>query len=188
MTLKFKLKGCYWTPDLANYHASIANAQPPAWHKNLSNPVSIRAAVAHMVYGIDIMLFLKTSFDPYDFVCVSKIKGAKLLWNGQEQQKNTRYFVSKQGGALTKVMPPLGPLGMFKRASGVSKEQHLEVMQANGGVWDETVCTKNKSKYGIRESSIIAGHMVTICNDMEDFDFDNINYDWYLQEALKLVI
>jgi len=186
---EIKLKGAYWTPDPVNYHSSIANAQPPAWHKNLSNPVSIRAAVAHMLHGVDLMLFLKTSLNPYDFLCVTKIKGQdKLLWGGLEQQRNTRYYVSKQGGTLIKKMPPQGPLGMFKRGKGVNEAQHLAVMEANGGVWDETVCTKNRSKYDIRENSIAAGHNVTVCNNIEDFDFDNVNYDWYLQEALKLVI
>lgn len=184
-----KLKGAYWTPDPTNYHKSIAESQPPAWHKNFSNVASVRAAVAHMVYGVDLEQFLRASLDPYDFLCATKIKGNdKLFWGAEEQQRNTRYYVSKQGEFLKKVMPSLGPVGQYSKANGVSKEHYNAVMKANGGAWSPDVCTKNKSQYKIRENSVAAGQRVTVCNDIRDFDFSNINYDWYLQEALRLVI
>lgn len=184
-----KLKGAYWTPDPLNYHQSIADSQPPAWHKNFSNVVSVRAAVAHMVHGVDLEQFIRMSTNPFDFLCAVKIRRSdKLLWGGQEVQRNTRFFVSNQGGQLIKRLPPGGTLGQFKKANGVSDHLYTSVMRETGGAWDVRVCTKNKSCYEIRESAIMAGYNVTVCNNIEDFDFSKINYDWYLQEALKLVI
>lgn len=185
-----KLKGAYWTPDPLDYFGSISNAQPPAWHKDLSNPISVRAAVAHMVYGCDIESYIRSCFNPYDFMCAVKTRGGdQLMWNGQVQQKRaTRYYITHDGHPLTKEAPALGPIGAYKKANGVSDAFYESVMVETGGQWDARVCTKNKSKYEARINQVVAGYNVTICNDVRNFRFDNINYSWYVQEAMKLVI
>jgi hypothetical protein len=61
---KLKQKGAYWYPDPKNYAASISEASPPAWHKDLGNIVSIRAAVAAMVHGTDPEAFIRCHSDP----------------------------------------------------------------------------------------------------------------------------
>lgn len=185
-----KLKGAYWTPDPLDYAGSIANSQPPAWHKDLSNPISVRAAVAHMVHGCDIETFIRCCTNPYDFMLGIKVRGGyTLIHNGQEQQRRaTRYYVSTDGAPMIKNAPALGKVGAFKKANGVSDAEYLRVMRETNGAWDELVCTKNKSKYESRESAVQAGYLLTICNNVRDFRFDNINYAWYIQEAAKLVI
>ena len=184
-----KLKGAYWTPDALDYHNSISNAQPPAWHKDLGNLVSIRAAVAYMVHGVDPETFIKLTTNPYDFMCRAKVKRSdSLLLNGEAIQKTSRYYVAKNGKQLIKHSPPAGTLGAFKRANGITKPEYNKVMAETGGQWDARVCTKNKSKYENRETNVQAGQMVAICNDVEDFDFSNVNYDWYINEAKKLII
>lgn len=185
-----KLKGAYWTPDPLDYFGSIANAQPPAWHKDLSNPISVRAAVAHMVYGCDIESYIRLCFNPYDFMCAVKTRGGdQLMWNGQVQQKRaTRYYITHDGYPLTKEAPALGPIGAFKKANGVSDALYEQVMRESQGQWDVRVCTKNKSRYEARINQVCAGYNVTICNNVRDFRFDNINYSWYVQEAMKLII
>ena len=189
MVLKYKLKGAYWTPDPLDYQASISNSQPPAWHKDLSNPISTRAAVAHMVHGCDIEQFIRMCTNPYDFMCGIKTRrGDTLLWGDKKQQRNTRYYISKTGAPMIKQAPSLGPVGAYKKANGVSDAEYNRVMRETGGAWDSRVCTKNKSKYEQRENHVCAGYMVSVCNDMRDFRFDNINYSWYVQEASKLVV
>lgn len=184
-----KLKGAYWTPDPLNYCDSISSAQPSAWHKDLSNLVSIRAAVAAMVHGIDPAVFIRMTTNPFDFVCREKVKrGDRLLWGGVEVQRNTRYFVARNGRPLVKQSPPAGPLGGYKRANGVTEGEYSRIMAETGGAWDSRVCTKNQSKYETRETAIQAGFTVHICNDIADFDFSNLNYDWYINEANKLII
>jgi hypothetical protein len=184
-----KLKGAYWTPDATNYHESISQAQPPAWHKDLSNLVSVRAAVVHMIHGVDIEQFIRMTTNPYDFMCRIKTKRADtLIYGGQEIQRNTRYYVSASGLPLKKMSPPAGPVGTYKRAPKITKAEYERVMLETGGQWDERVCTKNKSLYEIRETNIQAGHMVNVCNNVQDFDFNTIDYNWYINEARKLVI
>lgn len=184
-----KIKGAYWTPDPLDYHRSISGAQPPAWHKDLGNVVSVRAAVASMVHGVDPEQFIRMNTNPYDFMCRIKArKSDSLYWGGVKIQNTTRYYVSTTGAGLIKQAPAAGPIGAFKRAPKISEIEYNRVMTETGGQWDERVCTKNKSTYQIRETAIQAGHNVTICNDVEDFDFSTINYDWYVNEARKLIL
>lgn len=184
-----KLKGAYWSPNPLDYHGSIASAQPPAWHKDLGNCVSVRAAVAYMIHGVDPETYIRLTTDPYDFMCRIKTpRSNKLLWGGEEQQRNTRYFISNNGREMIKTAPPAGVEGTFKRAVKVTQHEYERVMSETGGQWDERVCTKNKSVYETRRTKIQAGHKVTICNDIQDFDFNDINYEWYINEAKKLII
>lgn len=185
---KAKIKGAYWTPDPLDYHESIASSQPPAWHKNFSNVVSARAAVANMLYDIDVETFLRSCYNPYDFCCAVKAtNGSQLLWGDKEIQKNTRYYISNTGEYLAKRMPARGPLGAYKKANGVSDAEYNRVMQETCGAWDGRVCTKNKSRYEERVSALAAGYKVNIVNDIANFDWDNINYQWYAEEAKKLI-
>lgn len=186
---KAKLKGAYWTPDPLRYHESIAEAQPVAWHKNFSNVASVRAAVANMIDGIDIETYLRTCFNPYDFCCAVKATGkTQLVWGNQQVQKNTRYYISTDGEYLSKVMPAAGSVGQYKRKNGVSEQEYNKIMAETNGEWDGRVCTGNKSKYEERVTGLAAGYKVTIVNDIDDFDWNTVNYDWYVDEAKKLII
>lgn len=186
---KAKLKGAYWTPDPNRYHESIAESQPPAWHKNFSNVVSVRAAVENMLYGTDVETYIRSCVNPFDFCCAVKVKRTdKLLWGSQPVQRNTRFYISTDGQYLTKIMPPAGPVGRYKRKVGVTEAEYNRVMAETNWEWDERVCSGNKSKYEERTTSLAAGYLVTVVNDIKDFRWDNINYDWYVQEALKLII
>lgn len=192
-----KLKGAYWTPDPLNYAASISNAQPPAWHKDLGNCVSTRAAVAAMVQGVEPETFIRLCTNPYDFMCRIKVGRADtLLYGGHEAQRNTRYYVSTNGAPMTKKSPPPAGkiLGAFKKKNGVSDDEYNRVLTATGGQWDARVCTgkatdpRSWGRYTERTTNVQAGHLVTVCNDVRDFRFDNINYEYYVNEARKLIV
>lgn len=193
---KLKQKGAYWHPDPLNYAASISEAQPPAWHKDLGNCISIRAAVAAMVYNVPPETFIRLHTDPYDFMLRIKVGRAdELIWNRAPIQKTTRYYVAKHGGVMVKVSPPPkgAPLGAYKRANGIGDVTWFAVnaeLEATGrpNDWDARIHTKKKSKYEMRETAIEAGYQVAICNDVNDFRFDNINYEFYISEAKKLII
>jgi len=70
----------------------------------------------------------------------------------------------------------------------VSEAEYNRVMTETGGAWDERVCTKNQSRYENRETAVQAGWLVADCCDASAFRFDNVNFDWYVQEAKKLII
>lgn len=184
-----KLKGAYWTPDPLDYATSISNAQPPAWHKDLSNCVSIRAAVAQMVYGVPIETFVRLCRNPFDFMLREKVRRADTLMHGDiEIQRTSRYYVSTNGARLYKFTPPAGEVGKYKRANKIPDAVFNQISQQVGDQWDERIHTKNKSKYEIQEKNVQAGHTVTICNDATMFRFENINYTWYIAEAQKLIV
>lgn len=190
-----KLKGAYWSPDPLDYVGSISSAQPPAWHKDLGNVVSVRAAVAAMTHGVDPATFIRLSTNPYDFMCRIKVgRNDVLRHGGQPVQRNTRYYVATTGAELVKHAPPTGVPGAYKKKNRVSQALYDRVMQETGGRWDSRVNTgkankpETQGRYTERTTNIQAGHKVVVCNDVADFDFSTVNYDWYINEARKLII
>lgn len=186
---KLKQKGAYWHPDPLNYNESINEAQPSAWHKDLSNLVSIRAAVAYMVHGIPIDQFIRAHTDPFDFMCRVKVgKETKLMLGSRELQKTTRYYIARNGETMLKIAPPTGRPGAFKKANKITDAEYHRVMAETNWQWDARVCTKNKSKYEQRETNVQAGRKIAECNRASDFRFDNIDFSYYIDEATKLII
>jgi len=184
-----KQKGKYWHPDPLNYAASISQQQPPAWHKDLGNCVSIRAAVRQMVDHIPVEEFIRTHSDPFDFMLRYKCQRSdQLTIDGRVIQNTTRYFVSNNGGAMVKTGPARGPVGQAKKANGIDQRVYDQIMLETGGQWDARVCTKNKSVYDQTKTSVQAGYKVTECNNVNDFDWSAVNYDYYIAEARKLLI
>jgi len=189
---KLKCKGCFWAPDTLNYAESISESSPPAWHKDLSAIIVIKAAVVAMVNGIPPEIYIPMHTDKFDFMSRAKVdRSSKLILGERELQRTSRYYVAKQGSELKKISPPVlgANVGDFKRRNGISdNEYHRVIATIASGSWDERIHTKNKSKYEIREMSIEAGYKIAECNNSDDFRFDNLNYDWYIQEANKLII
>lgn len=190
MSGKLKMKGAaYWHPDPTNYAASITAAE--SWHKDLSSVIIQRAAVMAMVHGVDPEHIIRGHTDPYDFMLRAKVGRADKLFIGdREQQRVTRYYISRTGEPMVKVSPPVagGVIGQHKRANGVTKAEYERVMAETGGQWDERVCTKNKSKWVERRTMIQAGWKVRECNDASTFDWSDLDYSYYVAEARKLVI
>lgn len=186
-----KQKGAYWHPDPHDYAGSIGKSSPPAWHKDHSNIISTRAAVIAMVHGVDPAITIRSHTDPFDFMLRAKVQRSdKLMLGDQRQQQVTRYYVSTDGDELIKISPPVsgGMIGQYKRANGVTKAEYERVMAANDWQWHPDVCTKNQSRYQERRTNMQSGWRATECNDARTFRFDNINYDFYIGEARKLII
>ncbi len=187
---ELKQKGAYWYPE--KFPDDISNSSPPAWHKDFSAIVSIKAAVAHMVHGADIERFVYGHAEPFDFMCRAKVdRSSKLMIGDQEVQRITRYYVAHNGGQMRKVSPPKEGcvLGDYKRKNGISEYEYQTILsQITPGTHDERIHTKNKSRYEIREMGIEAGHLVAECNVASKFDFQNVNYEYYIDKARKLVI
>lgn len=187
---KLKLKGAaYWSPDALNYAESVTAAE--SWHKDMSSVIVQRAAVLAMVHGVDPAITIRAHTDPFDFMCRAKAnRSDKLLHGDREVQRVFRYYVARDGAPLVKVSPPVagGVIGQWKRAQGVTKAEYDRVMAETGGAWDERVCTKNRSTYEERRTTIQSGWLVADCCDARAFDWSNVNYDYYIAEARKLVI
>lgn len=141
---KTKNKGAYEYKDLG-------------WHKNHSSLVIPMAAEAKMLRGKDIREFVMEHKERFDFMLRTKVpRNSRLVLvmdDGTEvqQQNICRYYPSKSGGKLVKIMPPL-------EAGG--EERRLSI----------------DSEWKVRP-----------CNNMDDYNGD-IDYDYYVAEAEKLVI
>lgn len=146
-TGKVKLKGAY----------EYADFDKLGWQKNHSSMVIPMAVKAHLVDGIDYEEFILLHENKWDFMCRTKVpRSSKLVLvmpDGEEidQQNICRYYPSKEGGNLIKIMPPL----------------------EEGGEW--------------RRLGIDVEWSVKTCNDIRDFTRNDLNFDYYLQEAKKLI-
>jgi hypothetical protein len=209
---KVKRKGAYAheTP-LEN----VTTLERP-WHSNHSALVIPKAAEAALLHGQCIRDFITTHTDINDFMLRTKVGRADDLELSEEindsavgitmQQRITRYYIAKQGGTLTKVSPPTKgyKIGQWKRANSLTDQFYNGVIaelkemmltgfarladkDVNGLPWDERINTKNKSKYDTRHTAINAGWLVTPCNDIHDANHENINYEYYIKAAEKLV-
>lgn len=144
---KVKLKGAY---EFADYDKL-------GWHKNHSALVIPMAVKAHLVDGVDYEEFILLHENKFDFMCRTKVpRSSKLVLvmpDGEEidQQNICRYYPSKQGGNLIKIMPPL----------------------EDGGEW--------------RRLGIDVEWSVKTCNDIREFSRSDLNFEYYLSEAKKLI-
>lgn len=194
-TGKFELKqkGAYWHPVAGDGYAdSISEAGPPAWHKDLGNLVSIKAAVAAMVHGVPVETFIYAHTDPFDFMCRVKVdRSSMLMLADQEQQRTSRYYVARIGHEMRKISPPAkgAKLGDYKRKNGISDAEFNRIAATlQPGQWSELIHTKNKSRYETREMNVQAGWKIAMCNDASHFRFDNVDHRFYINEATKLLI
>lgn len=181
--------------------------------KDPSSLIVAKAAEAALLHGTDIRAFMMSHNDNYDFMCRAKVPRSNKLvmrwpeYDDVEIQLATiiRYFVSNTGGALVKIAPPTGEAGTWKRASKVTDKLFAQVMaeisivdfgggddimkprDSIGTPHDERIHTKNRSKHSIRELGICVGQRVTDCSDVTNFDRSMVNYDYYVEQAEKLV-
>lgn len=166
------------------------------YHKDASALVVPKTAMEVMVNGADLEKTLRGNRDKFDFCLRAKVpRTNKLVMRYGEyadvpQQRITRFFVSNVGGNLIKIAPPKGVPGQYKRANKLTDDYFKQVMNEIGlNVWDERIHTKNQNVYDDKvETGICAGFLATECNDMKDFDWSNLNYDWYIKEVKKIII
>lgn len=91
------------------------------WHKNQSAMVIPMSALYHLLGMGDFEDFIRLHEDKYDFMLRTKVPRSSSLVmvmdDGEEidQQNICRYYPSKEGGYLVKIMPPLEEGGEWRR-------------------------------------------------------------------------
>jgi len=143
-----------------------------------------------MTKNIDPSLLINLFTDPYDFALMYKTpSGSKVLIGDKECTKTVRYYVSKTGQKMRKISKPKGDIGSFKRRNGLTDEYYNStLLTIPFGAWDERIHTKNKSKYEMVETSIESGWLVKNINNINDFNINDVDFNYYLEEVNKLII
>lgn len=184
---KIKRKGAYESAD-------PDKRAPLGWHQDCSALIVPKAAEAVITgEASSVEEFIKWApaadpDNPFDFMLRAKApKGSHLTHGDATVSGMVRYYVARNGAPLTKLSPPTGPLGQYKPGQGVSDADYRAWHAANGNVWNSAIHTKNKSTYENRKMSICAGWNVALCNRADRFDWSNVNFDWYIGEAKKLL-
>lgn len=174
------------------------------YHKDWSYRVVAKAAEAALVRGADIREFIQNHDDIFDFFIKIKVpRSTRLEWGGTQVANIIRCYVSTNGDTLEKVMPEAGPAGANKRANKLTDEYYNSVIMELTGKhplfddidwlnvpWDERINTKNRSRYEERRNGLMTGWTVQLANRLHSrnkADYHDINYDWYVKEAEKLV-
>lgn len=133
-----------------------------AWHQNHSSLVVQKAVEANLVRNVPVREFIENHDDVFDFMLRAKIpRSSRLMWGDEQVQNVTRYYMSKGGAPLVKIMPPL----KGKEDKGERHfKQHKRGNRKNDGQWD-----------------------VTPVNKMPDELPNPIDGEWYINEAEKLI-
>lgn len=159
------------------------------WHQDHSALVVPKAVEAHLIHGTDIAEYIYKHTDIFDFfLCVKTARDSHFEWNGKKVESVLRYYISTEGKPLEKVMPAKGVPGTYKRANKLTDEYYNLVLNEVGNNWDPRIHTKNKSKYEEnRRSGIHPGFNVQVCNNLSGLSYTDLNREWYINEARKLV-
>jgi hypothetical protein len=180
---KLKQKGAYEWKDLPN-------------HKNQSALIIKIMAEKYLVEGIIPEDYIRTHENKFDFCLRAKIpRSSKLVIvdeNGTDNQTQNicRYYVSKSGGDLVKVMPPLAE---FKEEQVwvdhltmdevvISSKTDIAKYEKKGYTFSHTVNTPCED----RRFFIEAGWKCKVVNDINHFEWD-VDYDYYVERAWKLI-
>lgn len=180
---KIKRKGAYWFPETQKDYEGW-------WNKDFSMMAVQKGIdlVHRLGYAPEDVIHLMSN--PFDFMLRYKTtKGSKVYIGDKQMLKTVRYYISNDGETMIKRSPPKGKLGDFKRKNTLKDDFYLQVKKEIGeGVWDERIHTKNKSIYEERVTTVRSGYKVHECNIASKFDWNNVDYDFYVDEIKKLVI
>ena len=180
---KVKRKGAYWYPEKIEEYDGV-------WNKDFSMLAVAKAADIVMRHNVSAEQAIKLIADPFDFMIRYKtVGGAKVFIGDKECSKTIRYFVSKNGHPMKKVSSPKGTIGDYKRSNGLTDTFFNKIKsEIAPGTWDARIHTKNKSKYEMNTTKIEGGFLVTNCNVASNFNWADLDYDYYIKEVQKLII
>ena len=148
-----------------------------------------------MVDGENLETALSSHKNAFDFMLRAKIPRANSLFMRYDYcdfplGHIIRFYVSDNGGYLINIKPQKHEIGQYKRANKLSDDYFDTIMNEIGkDVWDERVHTKNQKVYpDHEETGICAGWTTTDCSDAGDFNWNDLNYDYYKQQIEKIII
>lgn len=159
------------------------------WHKNHSMKIVPIALKKYFVDSIPVEDVISNCNDIFKFCKGVKSKGKNALeLHSRDEygnlireplQKTNRYYVSKEGKTLMKIMPPLEKLTYTEKYKQTVNPNQVDLFDF---VEDIRVDPE-------RESNVESGYKVTVFNNyvekpIEDYGID---YEYYIDEAYKII-
>ena len=138
-----------------------------AYHQNQSALVVPKAAEAALVHGVDIREFIHNHDEPLDFLIRAKVP------------RSTKLNLVDTYAEEMKENP--GKRTQIQRISRV----HIA---KNGQYLEKVMPPLAKKPDEWRHLSMLKGWKVAVCNNLKLFDPGNIDKNWYVREAEKLVL
>jgi len=168
LELEFAEYSKMYIRDVNNYLAIYTNGKVKrkgayeyenlGWHQNHGGLIIPMAAEAYMVHGKDILEFVKNHKDDFDFMLRTKVDRSSKLVSIAEDGTET------QLQNICRYYPVMQGGG-----------QLIKIMKPLAGKTED------------RRLSIDAGWNMQECNHMKNFNRDNLRYDYYVEQAMKLV-
>jgi hypothetical protein len=123
------------------------------WHQDHSALVIPMAVESALIHGESVRSFILNHDNIHDFMLRTKVpRSSRLVIGDVPQQNICRYYVSRSGGPMVKIMPPL------------AKKPGVE-----------------------RRIGICVGWLVSEANQIQDAVGSDINFEYYIAEAEKLL-
>lgn len=144
----------------------------PVLGKGYDKPIIAIAIKEYFVNGTPVEQTIKNHQNIYDFCMMKKIdKKYKSWWNGKEQQRINRYYVSNKGAYLYK-----------QKTSDIGTYGKVTMANEHGGF--DTVSYKK----GTMEN-MLKGFAVQIFNKFEQKEMKDyhINYNYYISETKAIL-
>ena len=205
------------TKHVGDYKFDTTNrATGLRWHQDHSALVVKKAACAALIEGKNVREFIMNHNDIFDFFLCTKVSRndnlvlqEPVMWGDsivfpkmttETLQNITRYYISNKGSKLVKMMKPLKRkttnLDMVKvgwvskKLSGVNKNLRV----TNENEYKSAIALGYRIKDGgtlthtnIREIGIDKDWLITPINNITDETKYDINFEYYITEAEKLV-
>ncbi len=160
------------------------------WSQNHSQQVVSKVADKVMVNDENLEDALHSHRVLNDFIIHTQVARSHSVYQeGSEVRlpKVIRYIACKAGDYIYKTMPPKGIVGTYKRKNSLTDEYYESIASTlEEGAHDERIHTKNKSVYSIRKTFIGAGTKFKLCTNLNDISMEDIDYDYYKNEIIKL--
>lgn len=145
--------------------AYVFKREELGWHQNHGGLIIPMAACAAMIDGVDLEEFIRNHKNKWDFFLRAKVpRSSKLIQGFGEQNKE----------------------GVFEQE--VQLQNICRYYPSTDGGELVKIMPPLADKPGDRRLAIDKGWKVKVCNDVDNFSFDDINYDYYVTEAKKLLV
>ncbi|QIG75246.1 DNA polymerase protein [Rhizobium phage RHph_Y52] len=136
------------------------------WHQDHSAIVVQKAAEAAMLNGADIGQFIRSHTDAFDFMMRIKVPRSSKLCTVHAR-----------------------PAGAIGPPEGAVTQNICRYYVANTSTSLMKIMPPDKRKPDAeRHFSVEAGWNVALCNSLDQWDWSTVNYDYYIEEAKKLVL